>query len=124
MTETKDVEMKIQSTFQTYDSTSSETDESSAGDEKTQTSQEERVFAFVRWTEMTRSDKYGLIGWILFVTCAVLYLEAAIEWASLTSIIGSLVFLLACLVFMVPMLWIEKQPPLKTGQSPLPYPDV
>lgn len=43
-------------------------------------------------------------GWVLFVLCAVLYLGANIEAHSTLGIIGSVVFLAACAVFMIPLL--------------------
>mmetsp|Transcript_2243 Transcript_2243/g.4491 ORF Transcript_2243/g.4491 Transcript_2243/m.4491 type:complete len:116 (+) Transcript_2243:34-381(+) len=63
----------------------------------------------VGWSDLSRHEKYDLVGWILFVFSAVFYLVAAVEFESLTSILGSLFFLVACFAFLIPMLWKEKQ---------------
>ena len=57
----------------------------------------------------TREEKYQLAGWVMFVLCAIFYMIASIEGESITSLIGSLIFLVACLVFMVPLIWKDKQ---------------
>lgn len=54
---------------------------------------------------MTRGVKMQLIGWVLFVLCAVAYIIASLESQSLSSLIGSAVFLVACVFFMIPLLW-------------------
>ena len=70
----------------------------------------ERKIQFVGWSGLSRQEKYDLVGWILFIMSSLFYLVAAIEWESLTSILGSLFFLVACFAFVIPMLWKEKQP--------------
>ncbi|MEM6282395.1 MAG: cytochrome oxidase subunit III [Chloroflexota bacterium] len=54
---------------------------------------------------MSRDEKFQLAGWVLFVICAVLYIIAGWESRSWSSLAGSVVFLLACFVFMVPLIW-------------------
>lgn len=44
-----------------------------------------------------------LIGWILFLICAVLFLAAGIRAADPLLIVGSVVFLVACVVFLIPL---------------------
>ena len=51
-----------------------------------------------------RERRFQLWGWSLFIVCALLYIAASLESASLWSLLGSVVFLLACVVFMVPLL--------------------
>lgn len=46
--------------------------------------------------------KLQLSGWILFTFSAVFYTVSSLESQSLTSLIGSLLFLVACFVFMIP----------------------
>lgn len=48
--------------------------------------------------------KCSLIGWILFVVCAGFFIASAVKAQDVPMIIGSVIFLLACLVFLVPFL--------------------
>jgi F0F1-type ATP synthase assembly protein I len=54
---------------------------------------------------MTRSDRLQLIGWLLFVVCAVFYIVSSLESGSISSLIGSVLFLIACFLFMIPLFW-------------------
>lgn len=47
---------------------------------------------------------YHLIGWVLFIVCAVLYLAAGLRTGDVLTIVGSVVFLVACFVFLVPVI--------------------
>jgi hypothetical protein len=47
---------------------------------------------------------YQLLGWLLFVVCALLYALAALQSGDLLTLLGSVVFLVACFVFMIPLL--------------------
>lgn len=53
---------------------------------------------------MSRDERYQLVGWVLFIVCALFYIAASIESGSVTSFIGSVVFLVACFVFVIPLL--------------------
>ncbi len=53
---------------------------------------------------LSENARLQLWGWVLFVLCAGLYLAANIEAKSTLGIIGSVVFLVACFVFMIPLL--------------------
>ena len=47
--------------------------------------------------------KFQLIGWSLFVLCSVFYIVSSYinqDWINLT---GSIIFFVACLVFMYPL---------------------
>ena len=57
----------------------------------------------------SREEKYHLFGWSMFVLCSIFYIIAAIEGESLTSLIGGLLFFFACFVFLIPLIWKEKQ---------------
>lgn len=46
---------------------------------------------------------WQLLGWILFVICALLFLASSIRNRDTLAFFGSLFFLVACLVFMVPL---------------------
>lgn len=52
-----------------------------------------------------RERRFQLWGWGLFVLSAVFFIIAGLESASLSTLIGSVIFLVACLVFLVPLLW-------------------
>ena len=48
--------------------------------------------------------KFHLWGWVLFVVCAGFFIASAVESGSLLGLIGSIVFLLACLIFIAPLI--------------------
>ncbi len=52
----------------------------------------------------TRAEKYQLSGWLLFTFCALLYLYDSLAHGNTLVALGSFVFLVACGVFMVPLL--------------------
>jgi hypothetical protein len=52
-----------------------------------------------RWTS---EEKYQLAGWGLFIICAVLFLLSSINAKDGLMITASLVFLVACFVFLAP----------------------
>jgi len=45
-----------------------------------------------------------LVGWLLFVVCSGFYLMAGVQTQDRLIIWGSLLFLIACLVFMLPLM--------------------
>lgn len=55
---------------------------------------------------MTRKTEvaFHTAGWILFVLCAVLFLASGIQVRDPLLIAGSVVFLLACFVFLIPLM--------------------
>jgi len=46
---------------------------------------------------------WNLAGWLLFIASALFFLAASIRAGDILAIIGSLAFLLACFVFLVPL---------------------
>jgi len=56
-----------------------------------------------RKTSENPEIRYHLAGWILFVICAVFFLAASWKSGDWLAFSGSVVFLVACLVFMVPL---------------------
>lgn len=46
---------------------------------------------------------YHLAGWILFIICALFFLASSLKNHDVLTLIGSLIFLVACVVFMVPL---------------------
>ena len=61
-----------------------------------------------------RKDRYALAGWLLFILCAVFYLASSLKNHDLLAVIGSGLFLIACLVFMVPLVRPDKKAIRKT----------
>jgi hypothetical protein len=53
--------------------------------------------------DKNREKKFNLWGWILFVVCAGFFIASAVESGSTLGIIGSIIFLVACLVFIAPL---------------------
>ncbi|WP_283407700.1 hypothetical protein [Anoxynatronum buryatiense] len=45
-----------------------------------------------------------LVGWVLFIICSIFYLISGIHSQDSLVIWGSLLFLIACLVFMFPLM--------------------
>jgi hypothetical protein len=48
-------------------------------------------------------NQHHLIGWILFVLCALCFLASSLQNRDLLACIGSLLFLIACGFFIVPL---------------------
>ncbi len=51
-----------------------------------------------------REIKFNLFGWILFVVCAVLFMVSSIKNHDIIALAASIVFFIACVVFMIPLL--------------------
>ncbi len=51
-----------------------------------------------------RERKFQLWGWGLFILCALLYTASSLESGSILGLLGSGVFLIACFVFLIPLL--------------------
>jgi uncharacterized membrane protein YhaH (DUF805 family) len=50
-----------------------------------------------------RESRFQLWGWILFTVCAGFFIASSVESRSVLSLVGSVIFLVACIVFMVPL---------------------
>ena len=56
---------------------------------------------------MNHQDKdapYHLLGWVLFLVCAFLFLYVAIRDSDVVLALASLVFLAGCVAFLIPLL--------------------
>ena len=51
-----------------------------------------------------RNLKFELWGWILFIICAGFFIAASIQHRDALSLIASIIFLIACLVFIIPLM--------------------
>ncbi len=57
---------------------------------------------------MNHEDKdapFHLVGWILFLACAFLFLYVAIRDGDFVLALASLVFLAGCIAFLIPLLF-------------------
>jgi hypothetical protein len=52
--------------------------------------------------------KFQLVGWILFVVSATFFIGSSFRNGDVLGFVGSLFFLVACLVFLIPMVMGEK----------------
>ena len=52
---------------------------------------------------MSREIKFQFWGWVLFVICALLFLASSLRSGDILSILASIAFLVACVVFMIPL---------------------
>ena len=52
--------------------------------------------------------KYQLVGWIVFIVCAIFFIAASLKNHDMLTFIGSVIFLIACIVFLIPMITIKK----------------
>jgi predicted membrane channel-forming protein YqfA (hemolysin III family) len=49
-----------------------------------------------------REARFHLWGWLLFVVCAGFFIASSVESSDILGLIGSIIFLIACVVFIVP----------------------
>jgi predicted membrane channel-forming protein YqfA (hemolysin III family) len=47
--------------------------------------------------------KYQLSGWILFILCAIFFLASSLKNQDTLAFIASVIFLIACIVFLIPL---------------------
>ena len=48
--------------------------------------------------------KCQLFGWILFIVCAIFFIASSLKNGDTLTFIGSIIFLIACIVFLIPLL--------------------
>ncbi|MBN1855723.1 MAG: cytochrome oxidase subunit III [Dehalococcoidia bacterium] len=59
---------------------------------------------------MSKNERaYQLWGWILFLVCAIFFIISAIQNHDIPYLIGSIVFLLACVLFLIPFVTDKKK---------------
>ena len=51
-----------------------------------------------------REAKFQLWGWVLFILCAGFFIASSIKNKDTFSLIASFIFLIACVVFIIPLL--------------------
>jgi predicted membrane channel-forming protein YqfA (hemolysin III family) len=50
-----------------------------------------------------QENKLHLLGWILFIVCALFYIASSLKNQDTLTFIGSIFFLVACIVFIIPL---------------------
>jgi len=55
-------------------------------------------------------DTYHLAGWLLFVVCALFFIASAVKNQDILTLIGGILFLLACVVFLIPLCVSSRKP--------------
>jgi len=51
----------------------------------------------------TASSRHEVFGWVLFVFSAVFFISSSIRSGDFLSLIGGVLFLIACFVFIIPL---------------------
>jgi hypothetical protein len=59
--------------------------------------------------QRNRERKFQLSGWILFLVCAGFFIASAIKADDILVLVGSIIFLGGCVVFIIPMVIKGKQ---------------
>lgn len=52
--------------------------------------------------------RFQIAGWLLFILCAVLFAASGLKNRDMLTFAGSIVFLGACIVFLIPLLATQK----------------
>lgn len=50
-----------------------------------------------------QENKQQLVGWILFVLCAIFFIASSLKNRDALTFIGSVLFLTSCIVFIIPL---------------------
>ena len=53
--------------------------------------------------------KYQLVGWILFVICAIFFIASGLKNHDVLAFIGGVIFLISCIVFLIPLVRPNKE---------------
>ncbi len=53
--------------------------------------------------DVARERRFHIWGWVLFMICAGFFIASAVESGSVLGLTGSLIFLVACLLFLAPL---------------------
>ena len=62
-------------------------------------------------SDFKAEKRFHLAGWLLFLVCAVFFIAQNLLHSDLMGLIGSIVFLLGCIAFLVPLIssWNRKE---------------
>ena len=56
-----------------------------------------------------RERKFHLSGWVLFIVCAGFFITSAIKADDILGLAGSIIFLIGCVLFIIPLATKGKQ---------------
>jgi uncharacterized membrane protein YhhN len=56
-------------------------------------------------TQNRQERSMHLAGWLLFVVCALFFIAAGLKNRDTLTIIGGVLFLISCILFIVPLVW-------------------
>ena len=67
--------------------------------------------------QTTQEIKYQIVGWMLFIICAIFFIASSLKNHDILTFIGSIIFLIACIVFFIPLVRSGK----RTANDKKPY---
>ncbi len=53
--------------------------------------------------KLNQKIRYQICGWGLFVLCAVFFFASSLKNNDMLGLVGSIIFLIACFVFIIPL---------------------
>jgi hypothetical protein len=62
-------------------------------------------------------NRFQLLGWVLFVFSALFFITSSIRAGDLVSLIGGLLFLFACFVFLIPLVSTMRSSTASNGKT-------
>jgi len=62
-----------------------------------------------RKNQIGQEIKYQLAGWILFIICAIFFIASSLKNHDTLTFIGGVIFLIACIVFLIPLVRSNKK---------------
>jgi energy-coupling factor transporter transmembrane protein EcfT len=57
----------------------------------------------IQENQKEQEGKLQLMGWILFVLCAFFFIASSLKNRDTLTLIGSVLFLISCIVFIIPL---------------------
>lgn len=57
----------------------------------------------IQGNQMEQERNLQLVGWILFVLCAIFFIASSLKNRDTLAFIGSVLFLISCIVFIIPL---------------------
>ncbi len=60
-------------------------------------------------TQNREEKNYHILGWVLFIVCAAFFIISSLLNKDIWTFAGSIVFLAACIVFLIPLLKPDKR---------------
>ena len=55
--------------------------------------------------KLERERRFQLFGWMIFVVCSILFIVSGVATGSPWGVAGSIVFLMGCVIFLIPFIW-------------------